>query len=122
MDVTIYPEPNPAITEILVGAPLRRVVEERANMAMLLYQAKVAKRSGALAGSAYAHTEIAPVLKGEPRWVGVMSVGRGLDYGLPHEFGRGDHPGSIHDLDSGHDIVQVAADDLNFVLAELHAW
>ncbi len=121
MDVTIYPDPNPGIGEALLGTGMRHAVGERANMAMLLYQAKVAKRSGALAASAHAHTEIAPVFKGQPRWVGVLSIGRGLDYGLPHEFGRGTHTNSKHDLD-GKDIVQAGARDLNFVLAELHAW
>src|SRR4051812_37313927 len=119
MDITIYPDPNPGIGEALVGNGMRRAVEERINMALLLYQAQVAKRTGALAASAHATTELGPVLKGQDRWVGVLTVGgRGVDYALPHEFGRGEHPGSIHNLD-GEQSVQRAADDLNVVLEQL---
>lgn len=118
MDVIIY-KPNPAIAEILVSATMRRICEGRANMALLLYQAQVSKRTGALASSAHAHTEIGHVLKGQDRWIGVLTVGgRGVDYALPHEFGRGDHPRSVHDLDGGQS-VQKAADDLNVVLEQL---
>lgn len=118
MDVNIY-HPNPALAEILVSEQMRAIVSEKANLARDLYQAIVAKRTGALAASARAHTEIEPVIKGQPRVVGYLTVGGGLDYALAHEFGRGEHEGSIHDLDSGHDIVQKASDDLNRVLEEL---
>lgn len=120
MDVTIYPDPNPGIGEALVGEGMRRACEERAQMALLLYQAQVAKRTGALAASAHATVELGPVLKGQPRWQGVLTVGgRGIEYALAHEFGRGDHPGSIHDLDREKDIIQHASHDLNIVLEQL---
>lgn len=116
MDVNIY-QPNPALAEILVSQQMRDIVSDKANLARDLYQAIVAKRTGALAASARAHTEIEPVIKGQPRWVGYLTVG--TDHALPHEFGRGIHENSIHDLNSEHDIVQKPADDLNRVLEEL---
>jgi len=89
-------------------------------MAMLLYQATVAKRTGALAASAHATTEIGGARS--DRHIGVLLVGgRGVDYSLAHEFGVGDHPASVHNLD-GKQRVEVAADDLQRVLEELHAF
>lgn len=119
MDVNIY-YPNPAVEDALVGQQMREIVSERIQLAHLLYQAIVAKRSGALARSAHASTAIEKPVKGFPRWVGTLSVGgQYVDYALPHEFGRGIHEGSIHQLDSDQDIVQHPADDLNLVLEAL---
>lgn len=120
MDVNIY-RPNPALAEIMVSQQMRDIVSERIQLAQLLYQAIVAKRSGALARSAHAHTSIETVLKGEPRWVGTLTVGGDfVDYALPHEFGRGEHPGSLEATGFGDSqIVQRPADDLNRVLEEL---
>jgi hypothetical protein len=114
MDVTIYPDPNPALTEILKSGRMREIVSGRANLARDLYQALVAHRTGELAGSARASTEIGGV--DLDRWIGVLTVG--TDHVLPHEFGRGEHPGSIKNLD-GDEVVQQAAHDLNRVLEEL---
>lgn len=87
LDVTVYPDPNPALTGWLVGPECRRIMEERANMAMLLYQAQVAKRTGRLARSARAHVEIGG--DKHDRWVGELIVGDdpGVDYAASHEFG-----------------------------------
>lgn len=125
MDVKVYRYPNRAIGAVLVSPEVRRIVEERVHTALALYQAQVAKRSGALARSARVHTAIEPVLKGQPRWVGTLTVGgQGVDYGATHEFGRGEHPHSIdanvNDADAG--IIQHAAHDLNVVLENLAAF
>lgn len=117
MDVHLYPDPNPAVTAILQSDGMRRIVLDRANVARDLYQSIVAKRSGALADSAHVHTEIAEVYKGEPRWVGVLTVGGdGVDYGAAHEFGYGDKPNSIQDLDRQQNVVVSGSHDLNRVL------
>lgn len=125
MDVKIYRFPNRAIGTVLVSPEVRRIVEERVHTALALYQAQVAKRTGALARSARVSTAIEPVLKGQPRWVGTLTVGGStVDYAAAHEFGRGDRPGSVdadaNDPDAG--IIQHAAHDLNVVLENLSAF
>lgn len=121
MDVNIY-EPNPAIEATFASARLRSIVFEIAEIAHALYVEQVAKRTGRLAASAHASTEFGEVYKGSPRWIGVLTVGgRGVDYALPHEFGVGDHPRSIHTLDAEENTIQHAAHDLNRVLEELGA-
>ncbi|WP_458317111.1 hypothetical protein [Mycolicibacterium brisbanense] len=125
MQVKVYRYPNRAIGEVLVSPQLRRVVEERVHTALALYQAQVAKRTAALARSARASTAIEPVLKGQPRWVGTLTAGgEGVDYGATHEFGRGEHAGSIDadpsDPDAG--TIQHGAHDLNVVLENLSAF
>ncbi|MCX8559774.1 hypothetical protein OS122_02525 [Mycolicibacterium mucogenicum] len=125
MEVKVYRYPNKAIGAVLVGSELRRAVEERTHTALALYQAQVAKRTGALASSARASTSIEPVIKGQARWVGTLTVGGdGVDYAAAHEFGRGEHPGSVladaNDPDAG--IIQHGAHDLNVVLENLHAF
>lgn len=125
MEVKVYRYPNRALGAVLVSSELRRIIEERTHTALMLYQAQVAKRSGALARSARVHTAIEPVVKGQPRWVGTLTVGGdGVDYAAAHEFGRGDRPGSVdgdpNDPDAG--IIQHGAHDLNVVLESLHAF
>lgn len=115
MEVNI-PEPNEALTALLISPTMQAICLERAEAAKALYQAQVAKRTGALAASAHAHTEIGGVR--HDRHVGILTVGEGLGYGLAHEFGVGDHPGSVHNLD-GLNAIQAAAHDLNGVLEEL---
>lgn len=110
MEVDLYPEPNPGISAALTGTQMRQAVEGRAQTAAALYQAIVAKRTGRLAASAHASTEIGGVRS--DRWIGVLTVGgqgsRGsVDYAATHEFGRGAEEG---------------AEDLNRILEELHAW
>lgn len=78
------------LTEFLVGPELRGIVEERINTAHMLFQAEVAKRTGMLAASAHAHTEIGGVKN--DRWTGVLSVGAigslgSVDYSASHQFG-----------------------------------
>lgn len=125
MDVKIYRYPNRAIGAVLVSSEVRRIVEERIHTALALYQAQVAKRTGALARSARVSTAIEPVLKGQPRWVGTLTVGgSNVDYAAAHEFGRGDHASSVdadaNDPDAG--IIQHPAHDLNVVLENLSAF
>ncbi len=139
MDVTLDPEPNRALAAALVGDKMRLAVGERAAMAELLYQAQVAKRTGNLARSAHAHTELTTVLKGQPRWVGVLTVGDNVaDYAASHEFGTHDEvegPARAFtgELDlQGNPIANLddrvrtgghhAAHDLNAVLEQLHAF
>lgn len=86
----------------LMGPECKRLVEAKANEAMMLFQGIVAKRTGALARSVAVSMEVGG--QGSDRWTGVMSVGRGIDYGLAHEFG----------YEHGH-----AHDDLNQVLTML---
>ncbi|MBY0440984.1 MAG: hypothetical protein K2Q25_02415 [Mycobacteriaceae bacterium] len=100
MDVNI-PEPNRALTELLVSARMRAIVEERANTAAMLYQAQVAKRTGRLAASAHASTEIGGVR--QDRWIGVLTVGSALPYGASHEFGTRAHG----QTDAAHDLNRV---------------
>jgi hypothetical protein len=105
---------------------MRSIVFERAEVAHALYVEQVAKRTGRLAASAHASTEIGGV--DHDRWVGVLTVGGTVDYALPHEFGTKadvegpvqESTGGVHNLDNtlrtgGHH----AAHDLNRVLEEL---
>lgn len=109
--------PSPAIAAAQKSERMRMILEHIANTGVMLYQAKVAKRSANLAASARAHTEIGG--KHHNMWVGMITVGgagaRGeAVYGLAHEDGRGTHPRSIKNLD-GKTVVQHPAHDLNFV-------
>lgn len=110
------PEPNEALTALMLSAEMEAIVRERAETAKALYQASVAKRTGALAASARADVVIGGVR--HDRHVGIVTVGEDLGYGLAHEFGVGDHPGSVHNLD-GPNQVMAAANDLNRVLEGL---
>ena len=116
MEVNI-PTPNPAVAEVLVGPEVRRIMEERADMAALMLQARIAKRTGTLARSIRSHVEMGG--KKNDRWIGGMGAGddrgrAGAYYGASHEFGTGDKPGSR----SGSEVVE-GAHDLNFILEEL---
>lgn len=116
VELTSFPEPNEALTALLISPRLQAIVLERATMAQALYQAQVAKRTGALAASAHAHTEIGGIR--HDRHVGILTVGEGLAYGAAHEFGVGDHPGSVHNLDGPNRILS-ANHDLNNVLEQI---
>lgn len=100
------PDGFPGLEQWLVGIECRRMVESKANEALMLYQAIVTKRTGRLALSAHASTEVAPVKAGSPRWVGVVASGRGLDYGLAHEFGA-ENARSRAQMDAAEDFNQV---------------
>jgi hypothetical protein len=121
-DINVPLQPhNDAIAYAKISPRMREIVGERAATAALLLQAMIAKRTGRLASSVHAHTEIGGVH--HDMWVGVMTVGGigaggSVEYGLPHEYGRGDHDESIKNLD-GKTIVQKGAHDLNRVLEEL---
>lgn len=111
MEVTI-PEPNPALTELLVSNRMREMVFERAALAQALYQSEVAKESTALARTAHAFSEIGGVR--QDRWIGTMLVGEGLEYGASHEFGymtRGGKRAKRRFVPGAH--------DLNLVLSQL---
>lgn len=100
------------LTEYFVGPELREVVETVTNSAVMLTQAEIAKRTGLLASTIHGHTEVGPVLAGDDRWIGEITVGgqgslgtplgaggvdskSGLhDYAASYEFGAGNHPGS----------------------------
>lgn len=85
MDVDI-PTPNPVLTERLRSARMREIVFEIASNAQFLYQTRVAKRSGRLALTAHASTEIGGAK--HDRWIGVMAVSsRAVEYEAAHEFG-----------------------------------
>ena len=111
-DINI-PKPNPAIREVQKSARMREIVLLLASVGVDLYQAKVAKRTTRLARSARASAEIGG--NHNNMWVGVVTVGQGLSYELPHEFGA-DVPlfGDEHDKFEQH-----PAHDLNFVLENL---
>lgn len=116
-DINVPLQPfNEAIAGAKKSPRMRQIVEHIANTGVLIYQAKVAKVSAELARSARAFTEIGGVH--HDSWVGVITVGEGVDHGLAHEDGRGDHPRSIKNLD-GTTVVQHPAHDLNFVLEHL---
>lgn len=115
MDVKLPHGDNPAITAVLKSATLHRIVEERANTAAMLYQSQVAKRTGRLAASAHASTEIGG--RRNDRWIGVLTIGgpgpRGtVDYAVPHEFGY-----YVENSDGATVGYRHAAHDLNRVLA-----
>lgn len=126
MDVKIYKDPNPAIGAALASPRMRSILTEVAEIAQALYRDRVAKRTGRLAASARVSTEFTRVLKGQPRWVGILTVGgagpRGTaSYAASHEFGtKATVEGPVR---PGEDSVRArghhAAHDLNAVLAAL---
>lgn len=90
IDPVIFPDPNPGITDALVGHELRRVMESLGDTAVMIFQAEVGKDSGRLAASAHAHVELGGV--DNDRWVTEMVVGgagaRGqVDYAAAYTFG-----------------------------------
>lgn len=117
MDVEIYRQPNPALTEVLISTRMRGIVLEVAELAQALYREEVTKRTGRLALSAHASTE-----KGgakSDRWIGVLTVGglAGVDYAASHEFGAdielngevvGEWDGA-HDLNRVLEILSIAS-------------
>lgn len=100
------------MAEYFVGPDLRAVVETVTNNGVILTQDEIAKRTGFLASTTHGTTSIEPVLKGEERWIGEITVGgqgslgsplgkggadakSGLhNYAASYMFGAGDHPGS----------------------------
>lgn len=94
------------------GPDLRAVVEIVTNNGVMLTQAEIAKRTGFLASTIHGSTTVEQVLKGEPRWVGEVTIGgqgslgtpMGVpgvdtgkafhDYAASYQFGAGNHPGS----------------------------
>jgi hypothetical protein len=105
--------------EVMLSTDMRNIVEAEAHNAQFLYQSEVAKRTGLLAASAHAHTEIGGQgRRVNDRHIGVLTVGgQGSDgtvvYAASHDFGAGDHPGSTGRHHNA------AADDLQNVLEQL---
>lgn len=130
MEVKIYDDPNPALGAVLASPQIRSTVFEIAEIAQAIYRDRVAKRTGRLAASARPSTQFDRVYKGQPRWVGVLTIGgigpRGtVDYAAAHEFGADTYideslsgpalPGDTGVRTGG----AHAAHDLNAVLAAL---
>lgn len=114
MDVDLSHNPS-AVGEFMLSQRCREICYERADMAMMLYQAEVAKRSGALARTAHAHTEIGG--KRHDRWIGVLSVAsRQVEYEAAHEFG---YTHKIGKGKQGPGEFIPGHDDLNAVLEQL---
>ncbi|AVJ50229.1 neck protein [Mycobacterium phage Mendokysei] len=108
------PEPNPAVAAVKMSPRMRGILEHIGHTAVLLYQARVAKRTRRLALSARATVEVAGAR--HDTLAGVVTVGgHGAGYALPHEFGA-DVP-LFGDHEEEHE--QPAAHDLNRVLEEL---
>lgn len=101
------PDPNKALAAILTGATgnLLGFLELQAQKGKLLFQGKVAKKTGRLGASAEAGVGMREVVKGEPRLVGHITVGGDIPvdvwhspkntnpgdeffYGVLHEVGR----------------------------------
>lgn len=124
MEVNI-PEPNEALTALLMSQEMKAIVEERGHMAQMLYQADVAKRTGRLAASAQVQTEIGGVR--HDRWVSHLTVGgegaKGMaDYGAAHQFGHWEDESRLfgNDFTSGESAVFVeGSHELNRVLEQL---
>lgn len=112
MEVTIY-EPNQALAEALTSPQMHAAVEERINTAAMLYQAEVAKRTGALAAAVHTHVGIGGI--GHDRMVGELVVGgagpRGkVDYGAAREYGADvvvDGERHVAANEAHHDLQQV---------------
>jgi hypothetical protein len=123
MDVNI-PTPNDGLAGVLLGDGIESALEEISNTGVMLYQGRVAKRSGRLAAAARAHTEIGGTH--HDRHVGMITVGgqgaRGdVDYALAHEEGRGIHGESRHGQGDWRDTPLPAAHDLLRVAEELRS-
>lgn len=113
-DVNI-PDPNKALEAVLTGTTgnLLGFLNLQAQKGKLLFQGRVAKKTGRLAASAEAGVGIREVVKGSPRLVGHITVGGTLPvdtwrgepffYGVLHEVGR-------DPSDSG--LIHPAHDDL----------
>lgn len=82
-DINVPLQPrNDALRELKRSALMRGIMAHLSDGAVLLYQAKVAKRSGALARSARPDVEMGGHHGDE--WTGGLIVG--TDHALPHEF------------------------------------
>lgn len=86
MDDVDIPSPNRALAEILLEPKMWNIVRSRTELAKLLYQSIVAKRSRRLAASARVTVQIGGYDNDRP--VGRLTVGEGLRYGAAHEFGH----------------------------------
>ena len=85
LEITIHPAPNPALSERLRSDDMRAIVRDVTYLAEALYREEVAKDTSRLAAATHVGTEIGGTYS--DRWIGVLTVGRGVEYVLPHEFG-----------------------------------
>ncbi|WP_099024458.1 HK97 gp10 family phage protein [Mycolicibacterium palauense] len=75
---------------VLMSPALGGLLQSQANLVAALYRARVAKRTGKLAGSTNAFVTMGGH-QGD-RLVGKVTVGTGLEYGALHEFGAPSNP------------------------------
>lgn len=87
MDDIDIPNPNPALTAILASPRMFELVRQRTEVAKVLWQSAVAKRTGRLRASARVTVGIGGYKNDRP--IGQLTIGEGLDYGAAHQFGHG---------------------------------
>lgn len=105
MDNVNIPYPNQALGAILMGSPMRRLMQERTEVAQAIYVDEVTKRTGQLARAARVETFVGGLR--HDRWCGRLVVDAQLaEYAASHEFGTDD--GDAH--------ITAGAHDLNVVL------
>lgn len=85
MEVDI-PTPNKALGEFLLSGRLRAILLDRAHFAQAVFEERVARVTNELATTAVGFVEIGG--KRHDRWIGVLLIGAGLEYGAAEEFGH----------------------------------
>jgi hypothetical protein len=99
-DVEVPSNPNPFITQWLLGSICKAMVREKCEKAAAAYVVEVTKRTGELAAS----TQVTVEREGD-RYIGLMTIGdEDTLYGAAHEFGTEDFPGA-HDLNTVLDLL-----------------
>ncbi|ATN93983.1 neck protein [Mycobacterium phage Kumao] len=91
MEVDIYPDPNPALTAILVGPELKAAVIDKTHQVVAVYTQKLANRprkGDRHPGNMLRHTKGVVDIGGyrKDRWVGEVSVKTA--YAAADELGR----------------------------------
>lgn len=89
MDDIDIPNPNPALTAILASPRMFELVRQRTEVAKVLWQSAVAKRTRRLRASARVTVGIGGYNNDRP--IGRLTIGEGLRYGAAHQFGHGVH-------------------------------
>lgn len=104
MENVDVPRPNQALAAILMGSPMRRLVQERAEAAQAIYVDEVTKRTGRLARAARVETFVGGLRN--DRWCGRLIVDhRQAEYAASHEYGTDD--GDAHITAGAHDLNHV---------------
>lgn len=105
MDNINIPAPNQALGAILMGSPMRRLMQEKTEIAQAFYVDEVTKRTGQLARAARVETFVGGLRN--DRWCGRLIVdSQQAEYAASHEYG----------VDDGDARVTAGAHDLNMVL------